>query len=101
MVLLPRLTYAAVVWWPRVRKEETRIRLRSLQGHFPRAATGAMKTTPYDALEAALNWLPLDLGIDSVERETRWTGIYEEISHASGTRPNQQEVPGQEGQDVS
>lgn len=61
MVLLLRLTYAAVVWWPRVQKEETKIRLRSLSDNFLRAATGAMKTKPFDALEVALNWLSLDL----------------------------------------
>jgi len=31
MVLLPRLTYAAVVWWPRVEKVEARNLLKSLQ----------------------------------------------------------------------
>lgn len=60
MVLLLRLIYAAVVWWSCVRKEETRIQLRSPQGNFLKAAAGVMKTT-YDAVKVASNWLPLDL----------------------------------------
>jgi hypothetical protein len=60
-ILLPKLLYAAIVWWPMVRKVETRNLLRSLQGNYLRAVVGAMKTTPTEALEVALYQAPLDL----------------------------------------
>jgi hypothetical protein len=60
-ILLPKLLYAAIVWWSMVRKVETRNLLRSLQGNYLRAAAGAMKTTPKEGLEVALYQAPLDL----------------------------------------
>ncbi|XP_020297990.1 uncharacterized protein LOC109862370 [Pseudomyrmex gracilis] len=64
-VLLPRLTYAAVIWWPRVEMTEARNLLRSLQGNYLRAAAGAMRITPTEALEVALRILPLNQQIIS------------------------------------
>ncbi|XP_011311581.1 uncharacterized protein [Fopius arisanus] len=61
MVLLQRLMSAAVVWWLTAERAEVRNRLKALQGNFLRAATGAMKTTPTDALEAVLDLPPLGL----------------------------------------
>jgi hypothetical protein len=60
-ILLPRLLYAAIVWWPTVSKVETRNLLRSLQGNYLKAAVGAVKTTPMEVLEVALYQAPLDL----------------------------------------
>ncbi|XP_072757484.1 uncharacterized protein [Anoplolepis gracilipes] len=54
------MTYAAVVWWPRVEKVGARNLLKSLQDGYLRAAVGAMKTTPTEALEVALCIPPLD-----------------------------------------
>ncbi|XP_011705799.1 PREDICTED: uncharacterized protein LOC105460998, partial [Wasmannia auropunctata] len=71
-VLLPRLTYAAVVWWPRVEKVEARNLLKSLQGNYLRAAVGAMKTTPTEALEVALCLPPLDQKIIYLARLTAY-----------------------------
>lgn len=62
-VLLPRLVYASVVWWPRVEKMEAKNLLNSLQGNYLRAAIGAMKTTQTVALEVALCIHPLDLTV--------------------------------------
>lgn len=59
-ILMPRLTYAAIVWWPRVERVESRNLLKSLQGTYLRAAVGAMRTTPGEALEVALCYPPLD-----------------------------------------
>ncbi|XP_020297379.1 uncharacterized protein LOC109861935 [Pseudomyrmex gracilis] len=64
-VLLPRLTYAAVVWWPRVKMTEARNLLRSLQGNYLRAAARTMRTTPTEALEVALCIPPLSQQIVS------------------------------------
>jgi hypothetical protein len=71
-VLLPRLTYAAVVWWSRVEKVEAGNLLRSLQGNYLRAVTGAMKTTPTEGLEVALCCPPLDRLIIHTARLTAY-----------------------------
>jgi hypothetical protein len=44
-----------------VSRVEIRNLLRSLQGNYPRAEVGAMKTTPTEALEVALCQAPPDL----------------------------------------
>jgi len=46
MILLPRLTYATIVWWTRVEKVETKNLFKSLQCNYLRAVAEAMKTTP-------------------------------------------------------
>ncbi|XP_077256495.1 uncharacterized protein LOC143894228 [Temnothorax americanus] len=58
-VLLPRLLYASVIWWPRTEKGKAKNLLKSLQGSYLRAAVGAMRTTPTEALEIALCVPPL------------------------------------------
>jgi hypothetical protein len=60
-ILLPKLLYAAIVWWPMVSRVEIRNLLRSLQGSYLRAVVGAMKTTPTEALEVVLYQAALDL----------------------------------------
>jgi hypothetical protein len=60
-ILLLKLLYTAIVWWPLVGKVETRNLLRSLQGNYLKAAVGAMKTIPTGALEVALYQAALDL----------------------------------------
>ncbi|XP_020296585.1 uncharacterized protein LOC109861372, partial [Pseudomyrmex gracilis] len=71
-VLVPNLTYAAVVWWPRVEKTESKNLLKSLQDNYLRAAVGAMRTTPTEALEVALCIPPLSLTIISAARLTAY-----------------------------
>ncbi|XP_032689440.1 uncharacterized protein LOC116852838 [Odontomachus brunneus] len=71
-VLLPRLTYAAVVWKSRVEKVEARNLLRSLQGNYLRALAGVMRTTPTEALEVALCVPPLDRIIICMARLTAY-----------------------------
>ncbi|XP_071574629.1 uncharacterized protein [Temnothorax nylanderi] len=67
-VLLLRLLYASVIWWPRTRKVEAKNLLQSLQGNYLRAAVGAMKTTLTEALEIALCVPSLDLAVDRTLR---------------------------------
>ncbi|XP_020295563.1 uncharacterized protein LOC109860702 [Pseudomyrmex gracilis] len=71
-VLVPRLTYAAVVWWPRVEKMESKNLLKSLQGNYLRAAVGTMRTTPTEALEVALCIPPLRLTVISAAKLTAY-----------------------------
>jgi hypothetical protein len=44
-----------------ISRVEIRNLMRSLQGNYLRAAAGAMKTTPTEALQVALCHTPLDL----------------------------------------
>lgn len=62
-VLLPKFTYAVIVWWPRMELTEARNLARSLQGGYLMAMVGAKRTTPTEALEVALSTPPLDLKI--------------------------------------
>ncbi|KMQ83936.1 reverse transcriptase, partial [Lasius niger] len=71
-ILLPKLLYASVIWWPRTDKLETKNLLQSLQGSYLRAAVGAMKTTPTEALEIALCIPPLDLAAVNAARYTAY-----------------------------
>ncbi|XP_020289696.1 uncharacterized protein LOC109857614 [Pseudomyrmex gracilis] len=75
-VLVLKLTYAAVVWWPRVEKMESKNLLKNLQGNYLRAAVGTMRTTPTETLEVALCIPPLRLTIISATEYAeyaRWT----------------------------
>nr|XP_034174838.1 uncharacterized protein LOC117601763 [Osmia lignaria] len=67
-ILLPRLTYAAIVWWPRTKKKETGNLLKSLQGSYLRAIAGSMRTTPTAALQVALGCPPLEHVITNVAK---------------------------------
>jgi hypothetical protein len=60
-VLLPKLMYVSVVWWPVVSMVETRNLLQCLQGSDLRIVVRSMKMTPTEALEVALCDTPLDV----------------------------------------
>jgi hypothetical protein len=105
-VLLPRLTYAAIVWRSRVEKMKTRNLLKSLQGNYLRAAIEAMKTTPTEALEVVLCIPPLDKTIIYTARltayrlkcqgEWRGTGFRQsglELLHKSPFNLKQDRIP--------
>ena len=70
MVIRPLLTYGAVVWWPRTKMKITSTKLNQLQRQVCLGITGAMSTTPGDALNAILNLPPLDLMIQKVALKT-------------------------------
>uniref|UniRef100_A0ABD2WCX8 Reverse transcriptase domain-containing protein n=1 Tax=Trichogramma kaykai TaxID=54128 RepID=A0ABD2WCX8_9HYME len=65
-ILLPRLTYASVVWWPRVKLTRTRDRLEKLRGLMLRGATGAMRTTPTKALGIIMDVPPIHVEVQAV-----------------------------------
>ncbi|XP_020297708.1 uncharacterized protein LOC109862160 [Pseudomyrmex gracilis] len=71
-VLVPRLTYAAVIWWSRVEKIESKNLLKNLQGNYLMAAVGTMRTTPTEALEVALCIPPLRLTVISAAKLTAY-----------------------------
>lgn len=54
-VIRPLISYAAVVWWPKVNQATVKTRLDSVQRMACIAITGAMSTTPTDALNVLLD----------------------------------------------
>lgn len=59
--ILPMLTYGSLVWWKRTSLETEKKRLNHIQRLACIAISGAIRTTPTAAMEAALGLLPLDL----------------------------------------
>lgn len=59
-ILLPRLTYGAFNWWPKLENQDTRNKLWSMQRLPLMCMTAANKSTPTVALWAATNTRPLD-----------------------------------------
>lgn len=58
-IVLPRITYASLVWWPKIEETTTQRKFAKLQRLACIAITGAMRSTPSKALDALLNLLPL------------------------------------------
>ena len=58
-IIRPKLTYAALVWWPKTKESTARTKLDKVQRLACIAITGAMKSTPSKALDAILHLLPL------------------------------------------
>lgn len=57
----PRITYASLVWWPKVNEKTAQAKLNKVQRLACLTATSAMRTTPTAAMEAMLHILPLHL----------------------------------------
>ena len=62
-IIRPSLTYAAVVWWPRVKLKTASRQLDHLQRLACLFITGALRTTPTKALEIIVDLLPLPIFI--------------------------------------
>ena len=63
MVIRPMITYAAVVWWPRVNYTTVEKQLEHVQRLACLYITGAMHTTPTIALQMIIGLTPLDVYI--------------------------------------
>jgi hypothetical protein len=61
MVVRPIVTYAATVWWPRIKYGTSRAELSKLQRMACLGITGAMRTAPAAAIEVLLGLPPLHL----------------------------------------
>jgi ribonuclease HI len=68
MVILPVLTYGAVVWWEKAQQATVMAKLNHLQRMALLSVSGAMSTTPTAALEIILGVHPLHLRIEAVAR---------------------------------
>ena len=67
-VVRPILSYAALMWWPRIKKKVCMNELTKLQRTACIAITGAFRTTPTAALEVAISLTPLPLWIEGEGR---------------------------------
>lgn len=65
-IIQPRLTYGALVWWHKAQSQANTKKLCSLQRIALMLASGATKSTPSAALEAALNVCPSNIKIKSI-----------------------------------
>jgi ribonuclease HI len=65
-VILPRITYGAIVWWHKCKQERVLGVLSKLQRMAAVSTTGALRTTPGTALNVLLDLTPLDLKIEEV-----------------------------------
>jgi hypothetical protein len=65
MVVRPIITYAAMVWWLRLKFKMSQARLSKLQRLACLGVTGAMRTAPTAAIEVFLGLPPLHLKIEA------------------------------------
>jgi hypothetical protein len=72
MVARPVATYAAIVWWPRVKYKTIKVRLTKLQRISCLGITGAKKTAPTAVTEVLLVLPSLHLQLEAEAR----AGIY-------------------------
>ena len=63
MMVRPIITYAAIIWWPKVLERTTATKLQKLQRVACLGITGAMRTCPTAALEAIVGLSPLHIFI--------------------------------------
>jgi hypothetical protein len=61
VVIRPIITYATIVWWPRVEYKTSRAKLSKLQILAFLGITGAIRTAPTAAVEVLLGLPPLHL----------------------------------------
>jgi hypothetical protein len=54
-VVRPIVTYAAIIWWPRVKLKTSQAELSKLERLAFLGITGAMRTAPTAAMEASLD----------------------------------------------
>ena len=62
-VVRPILTYGCIVWWPALLRTTARKRLTAVQRSACLGTSGALRSTPTEALECMLNLTPIDLHV--------------------------------------
>jgi hypothetical protein len=62
------ITYAATIWWPRVKLKTSQAELGKLQRMACLGITGAMRTDPTAAMEVLLGLPPLHLQVEAEAR---------------------------------
>ena len=62
-IVIPRITYASVVWWSKAQQITAQQKLQKVQRLICLSITGSMKTCPTAAMELILGLPPLHLQI--------------------------------------
>jgi hypothetical protein len=65
MVVRPIITYAATVWWPRVKFKTSKVELSKLKRMASLGFSGAIKTALTAAIEVSLDPPPLYLQLET------------------------------------
>lgn len=85
MIVLPVLTYGAVVWWEKSQQVTVINKLNHLQRMALLAITGAMSTTPTAALETIIGLNPLNVRIEATARsELYWLHCWQQLEAFRG-----------------
>lgn len=90
MIVMPRITYGCIIWWPAVKKKGVKLKLRTEQRNELMLVTGAVKSTPGQALDALLDMIPLERKIEELAMRACYrlmqTGLWRDTSR--GGEPN-------------
>ncbi|KAM8702706.1 hypothetical protein ACLKA7_000836 [Drosophila subpalustris] len=65
-IIRPILLYGILVWWPALSKQSIKKQINKVQRMAEICITGALNTTPNDALDAILNFPPIQLTSQAV-----------------------------------
>ena len=71
-ILRPRLTYASIAWWSRVKQKTAMARLERFRGLIIRGITGALKSSPTTALGTLMGLEPLHLTTIAEAGKAAW-----------------------------
>ena len=67
-IIRPTVTFASLVWWPGCQMASAKMKLSSAQRSACLGITGAMRTTPTNAMEVLICLPPLELVVRSEAR---------------------------------
>jgi hypothetical protein len=98
-VVRPIVTYAATVWWPRVKFKTSQAELSKMQRVAFHGITGAIKTAPTASMEVLLGLLPLHLQVEAeamignyrLRCNEQWKPKSESFGHAYMARDMEEE----------
>jgi hypothetical protein len=107
VVVRPIVTYAATIWWPKIKLKASQAELSKLQSKACLGITGAMRTAPTVAMEALLGLPPLHLQVEAEARvgnyrlrcNDQWKPKSEGFGHAHMFRDMEEESILQMGSD--
>jgi len=90
-IIRPSVTFASLVWWPGCQTASAKRKLSRVQRLVCLGITGAMRTTPTNAMEELICLPPLDLVVQSVARSAAhrlwslgcWSYLHPNRGHSS------------------
>jgi len=100
-IIRPSVTFASLVWWPGCQTASAKKKLSRIQRLACLGITGAMRTTPTNAVEALICLPPLELVVESEARSAAhrlwslgfWSHLHPSRGHSSILMRRQQSDP--------